>query len=105
MNDRNDSAGTDPSAERPSEDVPAAVPANPHRNSMDLFPPPVEPRFFGMGNYDSGGTHTGNYALGEINRRGGYGAFTDAGGPGSTLLLGNEPAEEELATQDTCKGD
>jgi len=64
-------------------------------DSTKLFPPPIEPRFFGTGDYDSGGPHTGNYALGETNPQGGYGSFTDAGGPGSTALLGQEPLAEE----------
>ncbi len=65
------------------------------RHTAELFARPRQPRFFGVGDYDSGGPHTGNADLGELNPQGGYGSFTDAGGPGSTALLGEEAVEAE----------
>ena len=68
-------------------------------DERELFPPPAEPRYFGTGSYGTGGPiGEGNYALGEVNPRGGYGTFTDAGGPGSTALLGEEERRQEPST-------
>ena len=54
-----------------------------------LFPDVPAPRYFGEGSYTSGGpVSEGNYALPDPNPRGGYGCFDDAGGIGSTELLG-----------------
>jgi hypothetical protein len=54
-----------------------------------LFPEAPNPRYFGTGSYVSGGPIAeGNYALPDPNPRGGYGCFEDAGGYGSTKLLG-----------------
>ena len=97
MNVRKSECDSDLSGERPSDDAEASSAAHPIRHERDLFPPPIEPRYFGTGNYDSGGTHTGNFALGELNRQGGYGTFTDAGGRGSAALLGEESGEARQA--------
>ncbi|MGH8261141.1 MAG: hypothetical protein ACREUG_15775, partial [Steroidobacteraceae bacterium] len=58
-------------------------------DEAQLFPEAPRPRYFGEGSYVSGGpTAEGNYALPDPNPRGGYGCFDDAGGVGSTRLLG-----------------
>ena len=89
------------STEQPTKkDVAGAAPAHPAPHESELFPAPVAPRYFGTGDYDSGGTHVGNYAVGDVNRQGGYGTFTDAGGPGGAALLGEEPSEEEPGAED-----
>jgi hypothetical protein len=70
--------------------------AVPSPHETELFPPPAEPRYFGTGSYATGGSTTeGNYAIRDLNPLGGYGSFTDAGGPGSTTLLGEEEHEPE----------
>jgi hypothetical protein len=63
----------------------------PKLHESDIFPPPGGPRYFGTGSYEMGGTHAeGSDAIGEVNPLGGYGTFSDAGGPGSTTLYGQE---------------
>jgi hypothetical protein len=100
MNVGKDSSGKDTSGE-PLPEESGAHPVHPKREESELFAPPAGPRYFGTGSYEGGGTHTGSYALGDVNRQGGYGTFTDAGGPGSTELLGEEPEEgEEPSAED-----
>ena len=64
----------------------------------ELFPEVRRPRYFGEGSYTSGGSVSeGNYALPDPNPRGGYGCFDDAGGVGSTELLGEHCEHGEPA--------
>jgi hypothetical protein len=60
-------------------------------DETELFPPASEPSYFGTGSYGTGGWNVGR--IGEINPRGGYGSFTDAGGFGANTLYGEEVAE------------
>jgi hypothetical protein len=85
--------------ESPPESLPTE-PADDSPGSMahesDLFPPSSGPRYFGTGRYGTGGSNAeGNDGIGELNPRGGYGSFTDAGGPGATALYGDEPSVGE----------
>jgi len=74
----------------------------PTTHAADLFPPAAGPRYFGTGSYEMGGSHAeGSDAVGDLNPIGGYGSFSDAGGPGSTLLYGEEqtPTSHESPAQ------
>jgi len=63
----------------------------PRAHESDLFPPTPGPRYFGTGSYGGGGSNTeGNAGIGDLNPLGGFGTFTDAGGPGSPALYGEE---------------
>jgi hypothetical protein len=63
----------------------------PTAHESDLFPSTTAPRYFGTGSYGTGGSTTeGNDGIGDLNPLGGYGTFTDAGGPGSPTLYGEE---------------
>ena len=65
---------------------------HPPAHESDLFPQGSGPRYFGTGRYGTGGSNAeGNDGIGELNPRGGYGRFTDAGGPGTSTLYGEEP--------------
>jgi hypothetical protein len=71
----------------------AGSPPAPHSTAheSDLFPAGAGPNYFGTGRYGTGGSNAeGNDGIGEINPRGGYGSFTDAGGPGASTLYGEE---------------
>jgi|GEM_PF-6700788 len=68
----------------------------------DLFAGGPGPRLFGEGSYLTGGSPAeGNYAPPDSNPRGGYGSFGDAGGFGSTELLGEkEPVRPDSPQHD-----
>lgn len=69
----------------------------------ELFPPAVEPALFGTGSYRTGGSNAeGNYRMGELNPRGGYGTFSDAGGPGSTVLYGEGTSKSDAHPSDSA---
>lgn len=69
-------------------------PKRPQVHESDLFPPAAGGRYFGSGSYEMGGTHEGSDASADLNPLGGYGTFSDAGGPGSTTLYGEEEPSE-----------
>jgi hypothetical protein len=95
---KRDSIGTDSNQPGAPGNPPATV------DEAEIFPPPVGPRYFGTGSYRTGGSNAeGNYGLGEVNPRGGYGSFTDAGGPGATTLLGEEEKQEEQGSPRTAE--
>jgi len=82
--------------------VEAADVPRPATRAAELFPPAAGPRYFGTGSYEMGGSHAeGSDAVGDLNPLGGYGSFSDAGGPGSTLLYGEEqtPISHESPAQ------
>lgn len=71
----------------------------PVHHEADIFPTPSKPSLFGTGSYEMGGTHAeGSDAVGDLNPLGGYGTFSDAGGPGSTTLYGEEAPEASGAS-------
>lgn len=54
-----------------------------------LFGAGTGPRLFGEGGYADGGSNQeGNWERRATHPHGGYGRFSDAGGPGATQLLG-----------------
>lgn len=60
-------------------------------DEAELFSGGPGPRLFGEGSYSTGGSVAeGHYALPDANPHGGYGSFGDAGGLGSSELLGEE---------------
>jgi len=62
----------------------------------EIFPPFPAARYFGTGSYEMGGSHAqGSDAIGDLNPLGGYGTLSDAGGPGSTTLYGDETPSGE----------
>jgi len=89
----------------PTEQVTDAQTEAPHE--AELFPPGVEPQYFGTGSYISGGSNAeGNYGLGDTNPRGGYGTFQVAGGYGAAQLYGEEvPPAEARVTPEPAKAD
>ena len=53
-----------------------------------------------------GGSHSeGGDAIGDLNPLGGYGSFTDAGGPGSATLYGEELPLVPAASSADAQGD
>jgi len=90
-------AGATPQSEQegrqtsPTQDAERIGGEKPRVHESDLFPPAAGPRYFGTGAYEMGGSHAeGSDAVGDLNPLGGYGTFSDAGGPGSTTLYGAE---------------
>jgi hypothetical protein len=67
-------------------------------DETELFPPSGETSYFGTGSYSTGGW---NLARGDINPRGGYGSFTDAGGFGATRLYGEEEEAETSSADES----
>jgi hypothetical protein len=94
-----------PESSPDAQDAGRAAAARPTVHESDIFPPPTGARYFGTGSYEMGGTHAeGSDAIGDLNALGGYGTFSDAGGPGSATLYGEElpkvsgaPAEGDAA--------
>jgi len=75
-------------------------------HESDLFPPTAGPHYFGTGSYEMGGSHSeGGDAIGDLNPLGGYGSFTDAGGPGSATLYGEELPLVPAASSADAQGD
>ena len=92
---RYEPAGTVPRP-TPKSGEPRSTPPTPSPDEAQLFSGGESPRLFGEGSYMTGGsTAEGHYALPDANPRGGYGSFDDAGGYGSTKLLGEHPQPEE----------
>jgi len=78
----------------------------PTAHESDLFPPTAGPRYFGTGSYEMGGSHAmGSDAIGDLNPLGGYGSFTDAGGPGSATLYGEELPVVPAVSGSDAQGD
>jgi hypothetical protein len=95
------------SGKSPEEAAPGgAVRKRPTAHESDLFPSSSGPRYFGTGSYEMGGSHAeGSDAIGEINPLGGYGTFTDAGGPGSETLYGEESSPVSDTPADVAPGE
>ena len=97
-NESDSGAGRPAQPKQPASETAEAAPAGgtsqgqkPTAHESDLFPAADAPRYFGTGSYGTGGsTNEGNDGIGDLNPLGGYGSFTDAGGPGSPTLYGEE---------------
>jgi hypothetical protein len=96
----------DGALEKPSRE-PSAESAKPSQagkivDEAEVFPPGVDPQYFGSGSYGLGGSNQeGNYGLGETNPQGGYGQFSDSGGYGASTLYGLDvpPADRSAQQQ------
>lgn len=80
--------------------------ADPIPDEQALFFNDSGPRLFGEGSYTEGGSNEeGNFEGREASPHGGLGSFDDAGGFGSTQLLGEHEAEaarrKRLASDET----
>lgn len=78
-----------------------SVEAKRAEHTANLFPSAPGARLFGEGSYLTGGSPAeGNYAPPDPNPLGGYGSFDDAGGVGSTELLGGKTPDGQEAHDD-----
>ncbi|HTV51734.1 MAG TPA: hypothetical protein VME21_11110, partial [Steroidobacteraceae bacterium] len=77
---------------------------HPTAHESSLFPAGSGPRYFGTGSYATGGSNAeGNDGIGQLNSRGGYGSFTDAGGPGASTLYGEESPLDVAEQKDAVR--
>lgn len=98
---RDEPAG--PVEARPDVD---SVEAKRAEHTANLFPSAPGARLFGEGSYLTGGSPAeGNYAPPDPNPLGGYGSFDDAGGVGSTELLGGKTPDGQEAHDDRGAAD
>lgn len=85
---------------RPSTDETTPPRPTEEPDEARLFTGARSPRLFGEGSYGTGGpTAEGHYAMPDPNPQGGYGSFDDAGGYGSTELLGEHAPSKEPSKQ------
>jgi hypothetical protein len=76
-----------------SEPIPESSDSIP--DELALFDTGPGPRLFGEGSYAEGGSNEeGNFLARTANPHGSIGSFDDAGGPGSTQLLGQRHSHE-----------